>query len=136
MDSGLEDQRDPSELKNEFRDKKEKKKELDSNMEDRFQPIEDRVLCRLEKAEEMQGGIIIPDSASAEKQEATVIAVGPGRMVDTGQRLPMSVRKGMRVILPKYGGTDVKLKEAKYQIIFEKDILGVIGETKEEEKES
>jgi chaperonin GroES len=87
----------------------------------------DRVLVEpLEEREVKKGGIIIPDSAKEKPQEGKVIAVGPGKRDDDGKLIPMNVKKGDRVLMPKYGGTEVKIDDKDYQIVREDDILGVI----------
>jgi chaperonin GroES len=80
----------------------------------------------LEEREVKKGGIIIPDSAKEKPQEGKVIAVGPGKRDDDGKLIPMNVKKGDRVLMPKYGGTEVKIDDKDYQIVREDDILGVI----------
>ncbi|MBI1387217.1 MAG: co-chaperone GroES [bacterium] len=90
-------------------------------------PLADRVLVkRLEEKEEKQGGIIIPDTAKEKPQEAEVVAVGPGKRGDKGDRMAPDVKKGDKVLISKYGGTDVKINGAEYVILREDDILGVI----------
>ncbi len=91
------------------------------------QPLADRVLVkRLEEKEEKQGGIIIPDTAKEKPQEAEVIAVGPGRRSDTGDRIALEVKKGDKVLVSKYGGTDVKIGGAEHVILREDDILAIV----------
>ncbi|MDP8245723.1 MAG: co-chaperone GroES [Candidatus Hinthialibacter antarcticus] len=91
------------------------------------QPLADRVLVkRLEEKEEKQGGIIIPDTAKEKPQEAEVIAVGPGRRADNGDRIALEVKKGDKVLVSKYGGTDVKISGGEHVILREDDILAII----------
>jgi len=93
-----------------------------------IRPLHDRILVhRLEEDEKTKGGIIIPDSAKEKPQEATVIAVGTGKLDDDGKVIPFNVKKGDLVLMPKYGGTEVKIDDKTYQIIREDDILGVIA---------
>lgn len=93
-----------------------------------FNPLGDRVLVqRIEEAEQVRGGIIIPDSAKEKPQEASVVAIGNGKKDDDGKVLPFSVKVGDKVLLTKYGGTEVKLNDADYLIVREDDILGVIA---------
>jgi chaperonin GroES len=90
-------------------------------------PLADRVLVkRLEEKEEKKGGIIIPDTAKEKPQEAEVIAVGPGKRNDEGQRIPLELKKGDRVLISKYGGTDVKLDGVEHVILREDDILAIV----------
>jgi chaperonin GroES len=94
----------------------------------KIKPIGDRVLVKfLEDKEQVRGGIIIPDSAKEKPQEAEVIAVGTGKRDDNGKLIAFEVKVGDRVLVSKYGGTEVKLDEHKYTIVREDDILGVIG---------
>jgi len=93
----------------------------------KIRPLNDRILVkRLEEEEKTAGGIIIPDSAKEKPAEGEVVAVGPGKMNDSGERAPMDVQVGNRVLFSKYGGTDVKLDGEDYLIMREDDILGVI----------
>ncbi len=93
----------------------------------KIRPLADRVLVEpLKEKDTKKGGIIIPDTAKEKPQEGTVIAVGPGRVDDSGKRVPMNVKDGDRILMPKYGGTEVKIDDKEYQIIREDEILGVI----------
>jgi chaperonin GroES len=92
-----------------------------------IKPLADRVLVEpLAEQEVKKGGIIIPDSAKEKPQQGKVIAVGPGKVDESGKLIPMHVKKGDRVLMPKYGGTEVKIDDKDYQIIREDDILGII----------
>jgi chaperonin GroES len=92
-----------------------------------IRPLNDRILVkRLEQEEKTAGGIIIPDSAQEKPAEGEIIAVGPGKMNDAGQRAAMDVNAGDRVLFSKYGGTDVKFDGQDYLIMREDDILGVL----------
>lgn len=94
----------------------------------KFRPLHDRVLVRrIEQEEKTSGGIIIPDTAKEKPQEGIVEAIGTGKLDDAGKPIPFNVKKGDRVLMPKYGGTEVKIEDVEYQIIREEDILGVIG---------
>ena len=73
-----------------------------------------------------KGGIIIPDSAKEKPMQGVVIAVGPGKRDDKGALVPMSVKKGDKVLLPKYGGSEIKIDDKEYQIVREDDILGIV----------
>ncbi|MBL7115070.1 MAG: co-chaperone GroES [Kiritimatiellae bacterium] len=93
----------------------------------KIKPLADRVLVEpIEEQDVKKGGIVIPDTAKEKSQEAKVIAVGLGKLADDGKKIPMTVKKGDRVLMPKYGGTEIKLDDKKYQIVREDDILGVI----------
>ncbi|HOJ61366.1 MAG TPA: co-chaperone GroES [bacterium] len=90
-------------------------------------PLGDRVLVkRLEEKEEKKGGIIIPDTAKEKPQEAEVIAVGPGRRGEDGKHIPIELKKGDKVLVSKYGGTDVKINGEEHVILREDDILAVV----------
>jgi chaperonin GroES len=94
-------------------------------------PLADRILVRrIEEQESKKGGIIIPDTAKEKPLEAEVVAVGPGRLTDEGKRINLEVKKGDRVLIGKYSGTDVKIDGNEYTIIREDDVLGVLAETK------
>ena len=93
----------------------------------KIRPLNDRILVkRLEGEEKTAGGIIIPDSAKEKPAEGEIVAVGPGKLSDAGERVAMDVKAGDRVLFSKYGGTDVKLDGEDYLIMREDDILGVI----------
>src|ERR1700757_4666499 len=98
------------------------------------EPLEDRIVVRRLEAEQTTGsGLVIPDTAKERPQEGEVMAVGPGRFED-GQRIPMDVRVGDRVIYAKYGGTEVKVDGEEYLILSSRDVLALskqpIGGTK------
>ncbi len=94
----------------------------------KIHPLGDRVLVKaLEDKEQVKGGIIIPDSAKEKPQEAEVIALGTGKKDDNGKALPFEVKVGDRVLVSKYGGTEVKIGDDKYSLLREDDILGIIG---------
>lgn len=94
----------------------------------KIQPLGDRVLVEpLKESEVNKGGIIIPDTAKEKPQEGTVIAVGTGKLDDAGKKIPFNVKKGDKVLMPKYGGTEIKMNGKEYQIMREEDILGIIG---------
>ena len=76
--------------------------------------------------EQKKGGIIIPDTAKEKPMEGKVIAVGKGKNDDSGKRIPIDVKVGDRVLMPKYGGSEVKIDDKEYQIVREEDLLGVI----------
>ena len=92
-----------------------------------FRPLHDRVLARrIEADEKTAGGLIIPDTAKEKPQEGEVIAVGGGARTEKGEIIPVSVKKGDRVLFGKYSGTEVKIKGEELVILKESDILGVI----------
>ena len=94
-------------------------------------PLADRILVRrIEEQETKRGGIIIPDTAKEKPQEAEIVAVGPGRMNEEGKRIAMEVKKGDRVLIGKYTGTDVKIDGVEYVILREDDVLGVLADSK------
>ena len=94
----------------------------------KIKPIGDRVLVKhAEDKEQVRGGIIIPDSAKEKPQEAEVIALGTGKKDEKGNIQAFEVKVGDRVLVSKYGGTEVKLEEQKYTLVREDDILGVIA---------
>ena len=93
----------------------------------KIRPIGDRVLVKhLEDKEQVRGGIIIPDSAKEKPQEAEVIALGTGKTDDSGKKVPFEVKKGDRVLVSKYGGTEIKLDGKEYKIFNADDIIAVI----------
>jgi len=92
-----------------------------------IRPLHDRVLVkRIENEEQVRGGIIIPDTAKEKPQEAEVVAVGPGKVQDDGSRSPMDVKKGDRILIGKYSGSEVKLDGEDYVILREDEILAVL----------
>jgi chaperonin GroES len=91
-------------------------------------PLYDRVLLkRLEEQEVKKGGIIIPDTAKEKPQEAEVIAVGKGRMSEDGKVTPLEVKKGDRVLIGKYSGTEVTIDGVEHVILREEEILAKLG---------
>lgn len=93
----------------------------------KIRPLNDRLLVkRLEEITKTAGGIIIPDSAKEKPAEGEVIAVGPGKLNDKGDRMALQVTVGDRVLFSKYGGTEVKLDGVDYLIMREDDIMGII----------
>ena len=90
-------------------------------------PLGDRILVnRVEEKEQVKGGIIIPDSAKEKPQEAEVIAIGTGKRDDSGKLIPFEVKAGDRVLISKYGGTEVKIGDDTLLIVREDDVLGVL----------
>ncbi|HEY8425277.1 MAG TPA: co-chaperone GroES [Limnochordales bacterium] len=94
-----------------------------------IRPLGDRVLVKpIEQEERTKGGIVLPDTAKEKPQMGEVIAVGTGRLLENGQRVPLEVKVGDRVIYAKYGGTEVKLNGVEYLILRESDILAIHNE--------
>jgi chaperonin GroES len=92
-------------------------------------PLADRIVVeRLEDKEVKKGGIIIPDTAKEKPQEGKVIAVGHGRMTDEGKRIPVELKKGDRILMGKYSGTEVKIDGKEYIIMREDDVLATLTE--------
>ena len=92
-----------------------------------LRPLHDRLLVkRLEEKEQVQGGIIIPDTAKEKPQQAKVLAIGPGRTTDDGKLQPIEVKVGDTVVFGKYSGTEVKVDGDDLLIIREDDVLGVL----------
>ncbi len=92
----------------------------------KIRPLGDRVLVEpIDVKEVKKGGIIIPDSAKEKPMEGKVIAIGKKRD-DDGKEIPFDVKAGDKVLLPKYGGTEVKINDKTYQLVREEDLLGVI----------
>ena len=93
----------------------------------KIKPLADRILVkRLEEEEVVRGGIIIPDTAKEKPQEAKVTAVGPGKLSEEGKRQPLEVKKGDRILMGKYSGTEVKIDGEDHLILREEDILAII----------
>lgn len=92
-----------------------------------IKPLADRILVKpIEQEDEKIGGIIIPDTAKEKPQEGEVVAVGPGRMLDNGQRQAPSVAVGNKILYGKYAGTEVKYQGENYLIMREDDVLAII----------
>ena len=93
-----------------------------------IKPIGDRVLVQhIEEKQQVRGGIIIPDSAKEKPQEAKVIALGTGKKGEDGKIVAFEVKVGDKVLISKYGGTEVKIENEKFTLVREDDILGVIA---------
>jgi chaperonin GroES len=93
----------------------------------KLKPLHDRIIVqRLEGEEKTKGGIIIPDSAKEKPIEGKVIAVGDGKLLETGERVAPEVKAGDRVLFGKYAGTEIKIDGEEHLIMREDDILGVI----------
>jgi len=94
----------------------------------KIRPLGDRVLVEpAEEKEQKKGGIIIPDSAKEKPTESIVVALGTGKVNDNGDKVAFEVKKGDRVLVSKYGGTEIKLDGKDYKILNSDDILAVVG---------
>ena len=89
-------------------------------------PVGDRILVEAVEEKEKKGGIIIPDTAKEKPMESLVVAVGTGKTGDDGKKVPIEIKKGDRVLVNKYGGTEIKLDGKEYKIVNSDDILAVI----------
>ncbi len=93
----------------------------------KIKPLQDRVIVeRLEEETKTAGGIIIPDSAKEKPQQGKILAVGPGKVMDNGTKLEMTVSKGDKVLFGKYSGSEVKIDGKEVLIMREDDILGIL----------
>ena len=93
-----------------------------------LKPLGDRVLVEpAEEKETKKGGIIIPDTAKEKPQEGKVVALGTGKTDDNGKKVDFTVKKGDKILISKYGGTEIKIGDDSYLIMREDDILGIIG---------
>ena len=92
-----------------------------------IKPLSDRIIVQTKTAEEVsKGGIILPDTAKEKPQEGEVIAVGPGKLLDSGKTVPVDVKVGDNVIYSKYGGTEVKVDGKEYVILRQDDVLAIL----------
>jgi chaperonin GroES len=90
-------------------------------------PLEDRVLIKpLEKEEKTKSGIYLPETAKEKPMQGKVIAVGPGKLLDSGERIKPSVKKGDTVVFSKYGGTEIEIKNVPHLIMRESELLGLL----------
>ena len=93
----------------------------------KLKPLADRLVVEpIEREEVTASGIYVPETAKEKPQEGEVVAVGPGRKDEEGNRIPMDVSKGDRVLYAKYAGTEVKLEDKKYLILKESDVLAIL----------
>lgn len=93
----------------------------------KIKPLADRILVKREEpSETVRGGIIIPDTAKEKPQEGRVVAAGPGKVDENGKRVPMEVKKGDRILMGKYAGTEVKIDGEEHLILREDDVLAII----------
>jgi len=94
----------------------------------KIKPLNDRILVlRIDEEQKTRGGIIIPDTAKEKPQEGEVVAAGPGKMGDDGQRVAMEVKVGDRILFSKYGGTEIKIDGVEHLFMKEDDILGILN---------
>ncbi len=92
-----------------------------------IKPLEDRVVVQTLEAEQTTAsGLVIPDTAQEKPQEGSVVAVGPGRVDDKGERVPVDVKVGDVVLYSKYGGTEVKYNNEEYLVLSSRDVLAVV----------
>ncbi|OQA00480.1 MAG: 10 kDa chaperonin [Planctomycetes bacterium ADurb.Bin401] len=93
----------------------------------KLRPLDDRIVVQPQEAEEKTaGGIVLPDTAKEKPLMGKVVAVGPGKLLDSGKRIETAVKKGDNVLFGKYGGNDIKIDGVEYKILHESDILGII----------
>jgi chaperonin GroES len=92
-----------------------------------LKPLADRIIVKATTAEEVtKGGIVLPDTAKEKPQEGEVIAVGPGRILDSGKVAAMDVKVGDKVVYSKYGGTEIKLNGDEFVVLRQDDVLGIV----------
>ncbi|MDQ3386945.1 MAG: co-chaperone GroES [Actinomycetota bacterium] len=93
----------------------------------KFKPLGARALVKMvEREEKTASGIVLPDTAKEKPQIAEVVAVGEGKLSDDGERVPVEVSEGDRIVFAKYSGTEIKLDDQEYMILDSEDILGVV----------
>jgi len=93
----------------------------------KLRPLDDRVVVKPEEAEEKTaGGIVLPDTAKEKPMKGKVIAVGEGKLLENGNRVPIAVKKGETVLYGKYAGSDVEIDQVEYKILRESEILGIL----------
>lgn len=98
-------------------------------MKNKIRPLYDRVLAkRIEEKEQIKGGIIIPDTAKERPQQAKVLAVGKGKMLEDGKVIPLDVKEGDTILISTYAGSEIKIDNEEYLILREEEILGIITE--------
>ena len=93
----------------------------------KIRPLHDRILVKREEEQDTKKGrIIIPDTAKEKPQEGKVIAVGTGKVMEDGKKIPLDVKAGDRILFGKYSGSEVKVEDEEYLILREEDVLGII----------
>jgi len=96
-------------------------------MKTKIRPLNDRILVkRVEPEQNAKSGLIIPDTAKEKPLEGLVIAIGPGRLNDAGERIASEVKAGDRVLVGKYTGTEIKLEDVEHVMVREEEILGIV----------
>ena len=96
-------------------------------MSDKIKPLGDRVLIKaLEREEKTKSGIVLPDTAKEKPQEGKVLAVGSGKLLENGTKVPLEVKVGQKVIFSKYAGTEVKVDGEEMMILNERDVLAIV----------
>jgi chaperonin GroES len=94
-----------------------------------LKPLGDRVVIKPTPKEEVtKSGIVLPDTAKEKPQEGTIIAVGSGRLTDKGDRIPLELKEGLKVLYAKYAGTEFKVEGEEYLILSEKDVLAIVAD--------
>jgi chaperonin GroES len=93
-----------------------------------IRPLSDHIVAlRIEEKETKSGGLVIPETAKEKPMTVKVVAVGTGRMLENGKRLPLEVGKGAKVLIGKYAGSEIKLDGVDYLVVREDDVLGIVG---------
>jgi chaperonin GroES len=93
----------------------------------KVKPLQDRILVkRIEEEEKTKGGIIIPDAAKEKPQEGKVVAVGDGKVLDSGKKAPLTVKPGDKILFGKYSGTEIKVDGEEHLILREDDVLAIV----------
>jgi chaperonin GroES len=96
-------------------------------VEMKLKPLGDRLVVKvLTQEEKTKGGIVIPDTAKEKPQEGEVLAIGSGKVLENGQRLPLEVKTGDKILFSKYGGTEVKIDGEELLILSERDVLAIL----------
>lgn len=94
----------------------------------KLQPLGDRVVLKiLDKEEKTKGGIVLPDTAKEKPQKGEIVAVGTGKVLDSGERVALDVKVGEKVVFSRYAGSEIKVDGEEYLIVSERDILAVIS---------
>ncbi|GMV07534.1 MAG: 10 kDa chaperonin [Gemmatimonadota bacterium] len=100
---------------------------MGKNAASKIQPLADRVVVKaLEEAEQMRGGLYIPDTAKEKPSQGEIVAVGPGKLSDDGKRTALEVKVGDKVLYGKYSGTDITVDGQEYLILRESDVLAIV----------
>src|SRR5436853_4978795 len=103
-------------------------KEARKTMSVNVTPLHDRILIkRVEEKETVKGGIIVPDTAKEKPQEGEVVAVGNGKILENGTKVPLDVKAGDKILFGKYSGTDIKIDGQEYLILREDEVLAIVG---------